>query len=88
MNIAIISYSHSESSIVLAKYLLESGHTIDYYYVTCLGKKSAPGFEFGITPNRIGIIKIKRKYNVKLYTYLNSAKVTVNLITLILQSSR
>ena len=88
MNIAIVSYSHSESSLVLAKYLLECGHSVDYYYVTCLGKKSAPGFEYGITPKRIGIVRIKRKDNVKLYTYLNSGNITVNLITLILQSPR
>ena len=88
MNIAIISYSHSESTLVLAKYLLECGHSVDYYYVTCLGKKSAPGFEFGITSKRIGIIRIKRKDNVKLHAYLNSGNATVNLITLILQSPR
>ncbi|MGZ6416731.1 MAG: hypothetical protein ACXVDW_21285, partial [Bacteroidia bacterium] len=45
MNVAIISYNHPESSLVLAKHLAEFNN-VHYYYITDLKRKSIPGIGY------------------------------------------
>lgn len=79
MDIAIISFHHSESSLVLAKHLSDN-NKVHYYYITDRKRKSIHGVGYLSDKNfRIGLNEINLKDEHPLYNYLNvpNLKITV-----------
>jgi glycosyltransferase involved in cell wall biosynthesis len=80
MNIAIISYHHSESSLVLAKHLSKN-NKVHYYFITDRKKKSIYGVGYLSDKNfNIGLNKINLKTEHTLYNYLNNANLKITVI--------
>ena len=80
MDIAIISYNHPESSLVLAKYLTKTNN-VHYFYITDIKKKSIPGIGYLSEKNfKIGLNEIKLEKDHPLYAYLNRANLKVTVI--------
>lgn len=80
MDIAVISFHHSESSVVLAKYLAEF-NKVHYYYVTDRSKKSITGVGFLSKKNfKVGLNHISLKENHPLYRYLKNDNLKISVI--------
>ncbi|MGZ3752999.1 MAG: glycosyltransferase, partial [Mucilaginibacter sp.] len=80
MNVAIISYNHPESSLVLAKHLAEFNN-VHYYYITDLKRKSIPGIGYLSNKNfRVGLSEITLEYSHPVYYYLNNVKIKITVI--------
>lgn len=80
MNISIIAYNHSESSLVLAKHLAKSNY-VHYYYITGRKNISIPGIGHLSDKNfRVGLNKIMLKKDHPLYGYLSDANIKITAI--------
>lgn len=80
--IAIISFSHEESSLCLAKYIGLQGIAVDYYFINNpINKGKVPGFEFGLIYKKMGLHKLSYNDAPEMFDYLGNSSVTLNLIT-------
>jgi glycosyltransferase involved in cell wall biosynthesis len=80
MNIAVISYHHSESSFVLAKYLAKTNN-VHYYFITNVLKKSIPGIGYLSEKKfKIGLNEIRLQENHPLFSYINDANIKLTVI--------
>lgn len=80
MNIAIISYNHPESSIVLAKHIAEKHH-VDYFYITDRAKQFKAGLGYlSHKKFRVGLNDITLKKEHPLYNYLYNINIKIHVI--------
>ncbi len=80
MDIAIISYHHSESSLVLAKHLSKN-NKVHYYFITDRKKKSIYGVGYLSDKNfTIGLNEINLKKEHPLYNYLKNSNLKITVV--------
>jgi glycosyltransferase involved in cell wall biosynthesis len=81
MNIAIVSFFHSESSLVLAKHLAEK-HKVHYFYISDRKNVSLPGIGYLTDKKKfkIGLNEITIQKDHPLFNYLNNINIKITVI--------
>ncbi len=80
--LAIIAFSHPESTLPLCKYLSKEGYFVDYYFITYIGQNNAAAFEFGCRAAYPAISRLKDRQIPSLLHYFNSDRINVFLVVI------
>jgi glycosyltransferase involved in cell wall biosynthesis len=77
--VAVISYFHTESSLMLSKYLGDLAD-VDYYLFSTYNEDESPGFNYKNEKKRIGLVRVKDDL---IYKFINKPNVNLYLIRIV-----
>lgn len=88
--IAIISFFHEESSLCLAKGLVENGVAVDYYLITDIIRDVGyqPGIEYKKASKRPGIIKLNINNAPEIVKFYGDKPISLHLLRLLSFSTK